>query len=145
MVWDPKTKLASPKIHVMFHDMFNNIFDTVQPPDPNIKHADTIDRLFRNNIYTYDDPFGNDHPYIFSHGGADIHPDDLTPTIETCQASLNITPESDDIISPDPANRHNSIPNMQDLLILHSNHIYPQKKKDDFKAYKHVHGIDMQI
>jgi hypothetical protein len=145
MVWDPKTKLVSPKIHVMFHDMFNNIFDTVQPPEPNIKHADTIDRLFRNNIYTYDDPFGNDHPYIFSHGGADIHPDDLTPIIETCQASLNITPESDDIISPNPANRHNSIPNMQDLLILHSNHIYPQKKKDDFKAYKHLHGIDMQI
>jgi hypothetical protein len=34
---------------------------------------------------------------------------------------------------------------MQDLLILHSNHIYPKNNKDDFKAYKHLHGINMQI
>jgi hypothetical protein len=34
---------------------------------------------------------------------------------------------------------------MQDLMILHTNHIYPQSPKDDFKAYKHLHGIDMQI
>jgi hypothetical protein len=88
MKWDPKTKLVSPKFHIMFDDNF----DTVQPPDPNIKHADTMGRLFRDNIYTYDDHFGNDHPYLFSHGGADIHPDELAPTIETCQASLIVTP-----------------------------------------------------
>jgi hypothetical protein len=34
---------------------------------------------------------------------------------------------------------------MQDLIILHANNIYPQSNKDDFKAYKHLHGIDMQI
>jgi hypothetical protein len=34
---------------------------------------------------------------------------------------------------------------MQDLVILHTNHIYPQSPKDDFKAYTHLHGIDMQI
>jgi hypothetical protein len=34
---------------------------------------------------------------------------------------------------------------MQDLMILHANNIYPQSNKDDFKAYKHLHGIDMQI
>jgi hypothetical protein len=34
---------------------------------------------------------------------------------------------------------------MQDLLILHSNQIYPHDNKDDFKAYKHLHGIDMKI
>jgi hypothetical protein len=33
MVWDPKIKLASPQFHVMFDDNF----DTVRPPDPNIK------------------------------------------------------------------------------------------------------------
>jgi hypothetical protein len=141
MIWDPKTKLVSPQFYIMFDDNF----DTVQPPDHNIKHADTMDRLFRDNRCTYDDPFGNDHPYIFSHGGADIHPDDLAPTIETCQASLIVTPESDDVISPNPATRKNSILNMQDLLILHSNHIYRQNNKDDFKAYKHLHGVNMQI
>jgi hypothetical protein len=34
---------------------------------------------------------------------------------------------------------------MQDLIILHANNIYLQSNKDDFKAYKHLHGIDMQI
>jgi hypothetical protein len=34
---------------------------------------------------------------------------------------------------------------MQDLLILHANNIFPQNNKDDFKAYKHLHGIDMKI
>jgi hypothetical protein len=81
MVWEPKTKLVSPQFHVMFDDNF----DTVQAPHPNIKHADTMDRLFKTNSYKYDDPFGNEHAYLFSHGGVDIHPDNLTPNIETCQ------------------------------------------------------------
>jgi hypothetical protein len=34
---------------------------------------------------------------------------------------------------------------MQDLMILHTNHIYPQSHKDGVKAYKHLHGIYMQI
>jgi hypothetical protein len=34
---------------------------------------------------------------------------------------------------------------MQDLVIPHANNIFPQNNKDDFKAYKHLHGIDMQI
>jgi hypothetical protein len=34
---------------------------------------------------------------------------------------------------------------MEDLVILHANNIFPQNSKDDFKAYKHLHGIDMQI
>jgi hypothetical protein len=44
-------------------------------------------------------------------------------------------------------NTHNnkSILSMQDLVILHANNIFPQNSKDDFKAYKHLHGIDMQI
>jgi hypothetical protein len=104
-----------------------------------------MDRLFRDNRYTYDDPFGNDHPYLFSHGGANIHPDNLTPTTATCQASLLVTPEYDNMISQNPTTRQNYILNMQDLLILHPNHIYPQNNKDDFKAYKHLHGIDMHI
>jgi hypothetical protein len=88
MVWDPQTKLVSPQFHFMLDDNF----DTVHPPDPTINHNNTMDRLLRANRYTYDDPFGNDQPYLFSHGGADIHPDNLTPTIETCQASLLVTP-----------------------------------------------------
>jgi hypothetical protein len=38
-----------------------------------------------------------------------------------------------------------SVLSMQDLMILHANNIYPQSNKDDFKTYKHLHGIDMQI
>jgi hypothetical protein len=34
---------------------------------------------------------------------------------------------------------------MQYLMILHARNIYPQSNKDDFKAYKHLHGTDMQI
>jgi hypothetical protein len=65
--------------------MFYNNFDTVQSPDPNITHAEKIDRLFKTNSYKYDDPFGNEHTYLFSHGGVDKHPDNLTQKNETCQ------------------------------------------------------------
>jgi hypothetical protein len=34
---------------------------------------------------------------------------------------------------------------MQYLMILHTDHIYPQSHKCDFKAYKHLHDLDMQI
>jgi hypothetical protein len=34
---------------------------------------------------------------------------------------------------------------MQHLVTLHANNIFPQNSKDDFKAYTHLHGIDMQI
>jgi hypothetical protein len=30
-------------------------------------------------------------------------------------------------------------------MILHANNIYPQSNKDEFTAYTHLHGIDMQI
>jgi hypothetical protein len=91
MVWDPKTKLVSPQFHVMFDDNF----DTVQAPDPNIKQSDTMDRLFQTNRYLYDEPFGNEHTYLFTSGGANIHPDNLTPTIETCHTSFTMTSPSE--------------------------------------------------
>jgi hypothetical protein len=143
MGWDPKTKLVSPQFRVMFDDNF----DTVKAPDPNIKQADTMDRLFKTNRYTYDDPFGNEHTYLFSHVGADIHPDNLTPNIETCQASFTMTPCSDTQRNNSAKNnpQSKSIISMQDLMILHANNIYPQSHRDDFKSYKHLHGIDMQI
>jgi hypothetical protein len=65
MVWDPKTKLVSPQFHVLF----DNNFDTVQAPDSNITQADTMDHLFKTNSYKYDNPFGKEHTYLFSHGG----------------------------------------------------------------------------
>jgi hypothetical protein len=34
---------------------------------------------------------------------------------------------------------------MQGLVIIHANNIFPQSSKDDFKAYKHLHCIDMKI
>jgi hypothetical protein len=143
MLWDPKTKLVSPQFYVMFDDNFN----TVQAPDSNIKQADTMDRLFKTNRYTYDDPFGNEHTYLFYHGGSAIHPDNLTPTIETCQASFTMTPYSEtqrnNSTKNNPQNKY--ILSMQDLMILHAYNIYPQSNKYDFKAYKHLHDIDMQI
>jgi hypothetical protein len=86
MVWYPKTKLGSPQSHVMFDENF----DTVRAPDPNITNADTMDRLFKTNSYKYDDPFGNEHTHSFSHGGVDIHPDNLTPNIKTYHESLTM-------------------------------------------------------
>jgi hypothetical protein len=142
-VWDPKTKLVSPQFHVMFDKNFH----TAKAPDPNIKQSDTMDRLFKTNIYTYDDPFGNEHTYLFTYGGTDIHPDNLTPTIETCQASFTMTPcsETQRNISAKNNQQNKSILSMQDLMILHANNIYPQSNKDDFKAYTQLHVIDMQI
>jgi hypothetical protein len=88
MVWDPKKKLVSPQFYVMFDDNF----DTVQAPDTMIKQADTMDHLFKTNRYTYYDPFGNEPTYLFSHREVYIHPGNLIPTIETCQASFTMTP-----------------------------------------------------
>jgi hypothetical protein len=81
MVCDPSTKLVSPQICVMF----DYTFGSVQAPEPNIKHADIMDRLFKTNSYKYDDPFGNEHKNLFSHGGVDVHPDNLTPNFEICK------------------------------------------------------------
>jgi hypothetical protein len=141
MVWDPKTTLVLPQFHFMFEDNFN----------PNITHADTIDRLFKTNSYIYDDHFGNEYIYLFSHGEVDTHPDNLTTNIDTCQESLRMTSTHDEHHSDtqhnSTKNTHNnkSILSMKDLMILHANNIFPQSSKDDFKAYKHLHGIDMQI
>jgi hypothetical protein len=106
-----------------------------------------MDRLFNTNRYTYDDPCGNEHTNLFTYGVADIHPYNLTPTIETCQASSTMTPcsETQQNISAKNNPQNKSILSMQDLVILHANNIYPQSNRDDFKAYKHLHGIDMQI
>jgi hypothetical protein len=134
MIWDPKTKLVSPQ----FHDMFGDNFDTVQAPDPNVKITDTMDHLFKTNKYKYDDPFGNDHTYLFIHGGVDIHPDIFSPNLETCQESMTITFTYDDKDSKTPNNPSNE--NTQN-----NKSIFPQNSKDYFKEYKHLHGIDMQI
>jgi hypothetical protein len=143
----PKNKTGLATI-----SMFDDNFDTVQSPDPNIKHADKMDRLFKTNSYKYDDPFRNEHTYLFYHGGVDIHPYNLTPNIETCQESLTMTSTHDDHHSAtqnntSTENTHNNKSTliMQDLVILHANNIFPQNNKDDVKAYKHLHGIDMQI
>jgi hypothetical protein len=130
----------------------NANFDTVQPPDPNIKITDRMDRLFKTNNYKYNDPFGNEHTYIFSYGGVDIHQDNLSPDIKTCQESITTAPTSDetdsttsDTSSDENSNNNRSILSMNDLTILHANNIFPQNSKYDFKAYTHLHGIGMQI
>jgi hypothetical protein len=97
--------------------MFDDNFETVQAPDPNITQADTMDRLFKTNSYTYYDPFGNEHTYSFSHGGVDIHPNNLTPTIETYKSSLTMTSSNDE---HKDTHNNTSILSMQDLVILHT-------------------------
>jgi hypothetical protein len=152
MAWYPKTKLVSPQFHVMFDNNFDkdDNFDTVQAPDPNVEITDTMDRVFKTNSFKYDDPFGNEHTYLFSHGGVDIHPDICSPNSVSCQESMTMTSTHDDKNSettnrPSYENTHNnkSILSMQDLIIIHTNNIFQQNSKDDFKAYKHLHGIDM--
>jgi hypothetical protein len=88
----PENKTGLTTIYVMFDDNFN----TVQAPVPNITQPDTMDRLFKTNSYKYDDPFGNEHAYLFSHRGLDIQPDNLTPNIETYRESLTMTSTHDD-------------------------------------------------
>jgi hypothetical protein len=54
---------------------------------------------------------------------------------------------SETMNNPSNETTHNtkSILNMQDFIILDANNKFPQNSKDDFKSYKHLHGIDMQI
>jgi hypothetical protein len=148
MIWDRKTKLVSPQFHVMF----DGNFDTVQAPDPNVKITDTIERLFKTKKYKYDHPFGNEHTFLFSHGGVDKHPYSVSPNIKTCQESITMTStynekNSDTSVNSSNENTNNNkaILSMQDLLILHANNIFPQNSKDDFKEYTHLHGIYMQM
>jgi hypothetical protein len=127
--------------------MFDENFDTVQAPNPNIKQSETMDRLFQTNRYLYDDHFGNEHTYLFTYGGVDTHPYNLTPIIGTCQTSFTMmsSSETQQNISAENTTQKKSILSMQDLMILHANHIYPKSHKYDFKAYTHLHGINMQI
>jgi hypothetical protein len=106
-----------------------------------------MDHLFKSNKYKYDD-----HTYIFSHGGVDTHPDNSSPNLKTCKESMTMTSTYDDMNSKTPnnpsnENTHNnkSILSMQDIVIIRSNNIFQQNSKYDFKAYKHLHGTDMQI
>jgi hypothetical protein len=107
-----------------------------------------MDRLLKTNSYKYDDPFGNEHTYLFSHRGVDIYPDKLSPNLETCQESMTMTSAHDDNHSKTPnnpsnENTHNnkSILSMNHLIILHASNILPQNSKDDFKAYTHCPSI----
>jgi hypothetical protein len=47
--------------------------------------------------------------------------------------------------STENTHKNTSILRMQYIVILHANNIFPQNSKYDFKAYKHLHGIDMHI
>jgi hypothetical protein len=78
LIWNPITKLVSPQFHVVFYDNF----ETVKPPNPDMKIDDMMDPVFKTNNYKCDDPFENTHPYLFSYVGVDIHPDSLSPDIK---------------------------------------------------------------
>jgi hypothetical protein len=40
--------------------IFDDNFETINPPNPEIKMGDTMDRLLKTKNYEYDDPFGNE-------------------------------------------------------------------------------------
>jgi hypothetical protein len=61
-----------------------------------------------------------------------------TPHDENHSATLNKT-------SIENTHSNKSIFSMQYIVILHANNIFPQNSKDNFKAYKHLHDIGMQI
>jgi hypothetical protein len=80
-----------------------------------------------------------------------MHTDNLSSNLKTCQELLAITSTHDHnhystLNKTYNENTHTNkfILSMQDLVILHANKILPQNSKDDFKAYKHLHRIDMQ-
>jgi hypothetical protein len=142
----PKTKLVPPQFHVVFDDNL----ETLQPPNPEIKMDNTLDIFFKTNNYNYEDPSGNEHTYLFSYGGVEIHPDSLSPAIKTYQESINTASTADEssITSVTPeidSNDTGSILSITDIQILHSRNIFPQNRKHELKAYKHLHIIEMQI
>jgi hypothetical protein len=88
----------------------------------------------------------NTQTYLFSYRGVDIHPDSLSPDIETCQDSINNASTSDAFsIRSIDSNGTRSILSIKDIQILYSINNFPQNRKDDLNAYKHLHGINMQI
>jgi hypothetical protein len=91
MIWDPKTKLVSPQFHVMFDDKF----DTVQAPAPNVKITDTMDAYSKQIAINMTIP-SETNTHIYFHGGVDIHPNKLSPNLETCQESMAMTSTDDD-------------------------------------------------
>jgi hypothetical protein len=122
--------------------MFDENFDTAQPPAPKIKLTDTMDRLFKTNNYKYYDPFSNESVCLFSYGGVDIHPDNPSPDVKTCQELITTESTSDETVSftsdtssSDNSTKTRSILTINDLRILHANNIFPQNSKYDFKAY----------
>jgi hypothetical protein len=60
----------------------------------------------------------------------------------TCDEKHSVTSNTS---SDENTTYNRSTLSMNDLVILHANNIFQQNNKDDFKAYKHLHGIDMQI
>jgi hypothetical protein len=120
---------------------------TIQPSNTQTPYTDYSKQMAINTTIP-----SEMNPHIYSLRGIDVHPENLTPDIETCQESLIMTATHDDHHSATQSNKstqntHNNTYNLsiQDLVILHANNIFPQNKKDDLKTYKHLHSIDMQI
>jgi hypothetical protein len=123
-----RKKLVSHQFHVMFDDNF----DAVHPTGTHIKISNTMDHLFKTNNYKYDDPFSNEHTYLFSYGGVETHLDNLLPDINTFQESKTTASTSDetdsitsDTSSDDNTTNNRSKINMNDLKIIHANNIFP--------------------
>jgi hypothetical protein len=91
LIWYPKTKLILPKFNIVF----DVNFETIQPPNPEIKMDDTMDRLFKTSKYKFDDHCGNDQTCLFSYVGVDIIPNSLSQDKKTCQESINTTSTAD--------------------------------------------------
>jgi hypothetical protein len=148
MIWDPKKTN-------WYHHNFTSclmITSTQYKHHIQILRSRTQWTAYKTNKYKYDDPFVNERTYLFSHGGVDIHPENLSPNIKTCKESITMASTYDEKNSEtsnnsfnENTNNNKSILSMHDLVILHANNIFSQNRKDDFKSYKHLHDIAMQI
>jgi hypothetical protein len=49
------------------------------------------------------------------------------------------------IIPTKKTGNNTSILSMQDLILLNAKNVFLQSSQYDFKAYKHLNGIDMQV
>jgi hypothetical protein len=64
LIWDPNTKLVSPQLYLV---LFDDNFETVQPPNPEIKMDGNMDILFKSTTTNMMTLSGiNTHAYVLT-------------------------------------------------------------------------------
>jgi hypothetical protein len=119
--------------------IFNDNFQSVQPPKTEIKMDERIDRFFETSNYKYDGIFCNTHT---SYGGVDIHRESLCRDIKIYHESINIDSTADETsITSETTSIHStgrSILSINEMQILHSRNIYIHKTERMTQNHTHI-------